>query len=334
MRCAHILHTTRRILEHQFEVKTNMDGDLLSAEENPADRLLRRGDLLRKLRELEEQDEAERAIQASIDEDSLREDFTRLSTGDTVLRYESFLDNQRYYDDLKHVDHRFVDYGKFDTQSPLLVEQDKRMGKGGLCWDAAFILGEYVIDRFKEEKPDKPINAIELGSGTGLAGLIVAKALPGAVVVLTDLPELMPLLTRNIELNFGSRDELRDHVNPVLGEYLAKDHSNGEVRGSATASVLRWGDKEQEMSFGTFDVVLGADVVATLYDPIALSETIAQLSHSRTVVYVSFKERLSSVHRQFESAMKAIFAVVDFVHPKNGRNHNPDVRILVAKEKK
>ena len=313
-----------------------MDDDLLSEEEDPADRLLRRGEFLRKLRELEEQDEAERAIQTSADKnDTGEEEVTRLSTGDTVLCYESFLANQRYYDDLKHVDHRFIDYGKFNTQSrPLVVEQDKSLGKGGLCWDAAFILGEYIIDRFEKEETEKSISAIELGSGTGLAGLIAAKVVPRATVLLTDLPELMPLLMRNVIRNFGSHDELNSQIDPVLSEYLSKDIDKIDVRGSTSASVLRWGDKEQEMRYGTFDVVLGADVVATLYDPIALAETIAQLSHPETVVYVSFKLRLRTVHRQFEKAMQEKFAVVEFIAPKESRNHNPDVRILVAKSKK
>ena len=41
--------------------------------------------------------------------------------------------------------------------------------------------------------------AVELGAGTGIAGLAIAAAHPHARVVLTDLPEVCPLLQTNAE---------------------------------------------------------------------------------------------------------------------------------------
>jgi len=41
--------------------------------------------------------------------------------------------------------------------------------------------------------------AVELGAGTGIAGLAIAVAHPHARVVLTDLPEVCPLLQTNAQ---------------------------------------------------------------------------------------------------------------------------------------
>ena len=153
---------------------------------DPADILLQRGAWLRQLREMERQDEAERAQQQQVESTRIRneqpnynivqsvadgqvlllqqqDEYVTLSDGDTssrMLRYDSYLAHQRYYDDLKHIDYRYIDFGRIfcmiggnddnttsttTDQRPLVVEQDKTLGKGGLCWDAAFILGEYVI---------------------------------------------------------------------------------------------------------------------------------------------------------------------------------------------
>jgi hypothetical protein len=53
-------------------------------------------------------------------------------------------------------------------------------------------------------------------------------------------------------------------------------------------------------------------------------------------VYISFKERLSSIHRRFETEMARLFQDVTIIDRRNdgqplSRNQNPDVRILIAK---
>jgi hypothetical protein len=359
------------------------------------------------LRELERNDEQERllAMKNENDDDlhseSAMTGITVLPNGQKLLSYNVFLQNQRYYDDLKHVDCRYIDFGTFFsehyhhdgnskkiTTSPLIIEQDKSLGKGGLCWDAAFILGEYLIETFhswNNERMESPstTSIIELGCGTGLCGLMIAKA-PGILsddchVALTDLPKLMPLLRRNVHRNCGKTMIADDNnTETLLHEYLQaqlkisfhKDNDDLLVIGyqpssspycakstttdsncvcqNVTASVLDWGRDDDIKAVGTFDVVVGADVVASLYDPTALAHTIYHLSHDDTTVFISFKERLSAVHRQFENRMQQLFEDVHIGPPivlqtKNdggvtttwhSRNRNPDIQILTARNKK
>jgi len=70
-------------------------------------------------------------------------------------------------------------------------------GTGSGLWAAGQVLSTYLASR-----PDLCANALclELGSGTGVAGLTVA--VHGAKqVVLTDVPDQMSLLRRNVEVN-------------------------------------------------------------------------------------------------------------------------------------
>lgn len=86
----------------------------------------------------------------------------RLEDGRKVLKYESYLRHQRYYDDLKHVDCQFIEYDlsgqdKGRPSRSVLIEQDKSLGKGGLV---SIVVHVHIIcpfhrsDQTKEPKSD------------------------------------------------------------------------------------------------------------------------------------------------------------------------------------
>jgi Lysine methyltransferase len=227
-----------------------------------------------------------------------------------------------------------------------VIEQDKTLGKGGLCWDAAFVLADYLSSSSSanpnenwKNHSDSPVgkvtNVVELGAGTGVCGLLLSQQVDCLRVALTDLLELQSLLVRNAKrFRHGPGDD-----DNILSQYLERkggknEKSNTKPNSMVEVYPLDWADTET--SHGPFDVVLGADVVATLYDPVALAHTVKRLCHDETRVYISFKERLSTIHRQFEEEMSKLFSEVRIIERReNGqplsRNRNPDVRILIAK---
>ena len=69
----------------------------------------------------------------------------------------------------------------------------------------------------------------------------------------------------------------------------------------------------------SYDIVFGSDIVATLYDPIKLAYTIYDLCHSQSVVYISYKERLRSIHSQFQNTLTQLFQCVTIFHASTGR---------------
>lgn len=69
-----------------------------------------------------------------------------------------------------------------------------KAGTGATVWDSALVLAKYL-----ESNIDlNPKNILELGSGTGLLGIIMAKKYPNANVTVSDQLCILPLLQQNI----------------------------------------------------------------------------------------------------------------------------------------
>lgn len=88
--------------------------------------------------------------------------------------------------------------------APVIVETNQVLGIYSQLWPAALKLCKYIEDNMGAvfTHPICETNVLELGAGVGLCGVFFAK-LGCKRVVLTDLPEAMPLLERNIQLNMA-----------------------------------------------------------------------------------------------------------------------------------
>ena len=128
-------------------------------------------------------------------------------------------------------------------------------------WPAAYDLGRYlVISNVVEGK-----HVLELGSGSGFLG-IAARHLGGASVIMTDLPENLPLIKRNV----------------------AENHLTGDV-------VVRSLDWTRPEPLQNIDVVLVADCVfwPKLYDPLLDTLTLFQ----DALILVAVTNRLDRTDR-------------------------------------
>jgi Lysine methyltransferase len=305
---------------------------------DPADRLFERSQWLQQLWAA---DEAERGAATHVSHHA----------APTILNYHTqYLMRQPHvhYDDLKHADVPYIDYGPcLSTKCPLVIEQDKTLGKGGLCWDAAFILGEFLLARLEEAHTPLTTTTtttmLELGCGTGICGLYIAKAWlqqhPPATLqmILTDQAgPMQSLIQRNLQRNMFRHD-----WDAVVDTYVTQEYPHWDPRmepevppHTVAASVLDW--DATDLPYGTYDILFGSDVVASLYDPLSLARTIQRLCHERSIVYISGKERLRCMHEQFHAQMQQFFGTVDIRSPSDvgSRNHNPDVFLLVAYSKR
>ncbi|KAK7262857.1 hypothetical protein RJT34_30438 [Clitoria ternatea] len=158
-------------------------------------------------------------------------------------------------------------------QSTVIIRQLPTEGLSFQLWPAATTLVS-LLDRLRVDPPnsplftvlsDGPLRILELGSGTGIVGIVAAATL-GANVTVTDLPHVVPNLRFNAEANRN-----------VVG-------SSG---GAVTVAPLRWGHADDVEAIGRdFDVIMASDVVYHdhLYEP--LLETLRLMMEGKKMVFV------------------------------------------------
>ncbi|XP_024026018.1 protein N-lysine methyltransferase METTL21A [Morus notabilis] len=154
---------------------------------------------------------------------------------------------------------------------------------GAVVWDSGVVLGKFLedaVDSGMLNLQGKKI--VELGSGCGLVGCIAS--LLGGQVILTDLPDRLRLLRKNVEVNVG--------------------HEN--VRGSATVTELTWGDDlDMQLIEPRPDFVLGSDVVYSEGAVADLLATLQQLCGCETTIFLAGELRNDTILEYFlEAAMK------------------------------
>ncbi|XP_072969104.1 uncharacterized protein [Typha angustifolia] len=150
---------------------------------------------------------------------------------------------------------------------------------GAVMWDSGVVLGkflEHAVDTKRLVLRGRRV--VELGSGCGLVGCIAS--LLGAEVVLTDLPDRLKLLKKNVEANVGE--------------------------GRASVSELTWGDDlDPEIAEHLPEIVLGSDVI---YSEAAVKDlliTLSQLSGYDTTIFLAGELRNDVVLECFlEAAME------------------------------
>lgn len=147
---------------------------------------------------------------------------------------------------------------------------------GHVVWDAAIVLCKFLDSSVFNDRHGGMDGkfAVELGAGTGVVGLCAA--LNGANCVITDLPELLDLMQKNVKLN----------------RHLIQ-RKNARVR----AQVLRWGEDEDVNAVLKLrgdkqpDYVLIADCLYYDSSLAPLISTISSLCAAHTTVLMSFEER-------------------------------------------
>ncbi|KAJ3272505.1 Methyltransferase-like protein 21D [Terramyces sp. JEL0728] len=153
----------------------------------------------------------------------------------------------------------------------VVIQQEKQeisieKNTGNVVWDGGYILADYIIKNFNLAGK----RVVELGSGTGLVGLAVGSA---STVLLTDVPQQIPLLETNIKLN-GKMEHIE-------------------------AKELLWGT---ETNLGKFDYIIGSEILYLQEQHANLIETCKSLSSRNTIVIMIYKHRGLGEHSFFDLA--------------------------------
>eukprot|EP01035_Chromulina_nebulosa_P017559 gene17559-23123_t len=126
-----------------------------------------------------------------------------------------------------------------------VLESPAYLGIGGKIWDSTYVLLDYLYKHCSHLIKDRRI--LELGCGTGLTGLGLSSLSP-LLVQLTDLPEVIPLVTANIRINSLLNNKLVNYI----------------------ALPLAWGSEVNEIT--SYDTIIASDVVydPSLYEPLLI----------------------------------------------------------------
>ena len=167
------------------------------------------------------------------------------------------------------------------SEVELVVEQDQSLHDscGGIVWESAYALEQYMrlnIGRICASPPVKRkrglsrCKVLELGAGAGLLGLAVA-ARGAKATVLTDHPNAMPLLERNVRRNsalFETRAELVGKKRKKRGDANADTETTTTTtsKSGIQTQVHAVGLDERRTrgrggEEGPFDIILATDVV-------------------------------------------------------------------------
>ncbi|KAK0566388.1 Protein-lysine N-methyltransferase efm6 [Tilletia horrida] len=168
------------------------------------------------------------------------------------------------------------------------LHQDVSGGCGGRIWPAAEVLGAYLARRpefWRERWADKQV--LELGSGTGLLGLLCARAGMGQRVIITDQDAMLDLMQRNLTLN---------------EEATPGDEAGGAPNGLPTPCVVRelnWGEPLPTDVPSKPEVLLLADCVylEVAFQP--LVDTMVELSTPETEILFCYQKRRKADKRFF-----------------------------------
>eukprot|EP00455_Lapot_gusevi_P011822 TRINITY_DN1552_c0_g1_i1.p1 TRINITY_DN1552_c0_g1~~TRINITY_DN1552_c0_g1_i1.p1 ORF type:complete len:223 (+),score=31.94 TRINITY_DN1552_c0_g1_i1:113-781(+) len=140
-------------------------------------------------------------------------------------------------------------------------------GIGGAVWPVARILCQHLQDPAYPENFWNGKKVIELGSGTGICGIVCA--LLGANVTLTDIGKHIDLLKQNVQENAGDAAERIQ-----VFEYP-------------------WGKERAELGWldASYDFILGSDIIydANYFDD--LIQSLLELSSAKTVTLLAFQKR-------------------------------------------
>lgn len=164
-------------------------------------------------------------------------------------------------------------YEMLYKEKELTITQNYIGDVGCVVWDAALVLAKFLENKHFPDKYWTSKKVLELGSGTGLVGLVAGCL--GADVMLTDLEELVPLLSENIERN----KEL--------------------IEGTAVSRTLKWGGTS---GLEIPDVILMSDLV---YYPEALNplcETLTELTNEHSLALLCYEERDTGNKKELEES--------------------------------
>jgi len=180
----------------------------------------------------------------------------------------------------------------------IALHVDASPGCGGLAWPAGQILANYLVQKGPEYFQAK--NIVEVGSGTGLVGLVVG-AFRNADVWITDQAPLLQIMNYNVTLN--------------------------NLESTVSVAELNWG-MPPPTNIPRPNIILAADCV--YFEPAfpLLVQTLDDLSDSATEILFCYKKRRKA-DKRFFSFLRKKFTWKEVTDDSNLHIYNREAITLI-----
>lgn len=193
---------------------------------------------------------------------------------------------------------------------------------GGIVWETSYLLASYLLERYRhddnQQQKHKTANnsttvgrlansppttptplgkVLEIGSGCGMLGLVLAASGLASSVILTECSEVMDDLRSNVRRNIAAKgNKLSEDV--VSAQLLRWDCLEDDVAGSQGADAdAKIGPKESlQLRPHSFDTIVGTDVVFTPTLVRPLLACLALMAHKHTNIYLCLQVRCADSH--------------------------------------
>ena len=164
-----------------------------------------------------------------------------------------------------------------------IVEQGSQgRGTAWCVWDGSIVLARY-LEADPRSIPEGDYKIVELGAGTGLAGICCSVLFPSAQVCLTDIEDALPALEANVNLNRS-----------LVGERISVEHCD-------------WTKPNDAIVNGTWDIVLATDVVwlEELVDPFINTLYRIVKKNPKCIILMSYQSRTRRVDEMLFDGLAA-----------------------------
>ncbi|KAF9984791.1 Methyltransferase-like protein 21D [Modicella reniformis] len=243
---------------------------------------------------------------------------------------------------MDHITLASRDY-EFNDHSIKALEIDEdpsgllRGGVGSTIWDAGIVLAKF-LERSNvlalavataAADSNTTVNVLELGAGTGIVGLAVARMLSAknrmARIVLTDKDNVVLLLQRNVEKNRSNGVDIEARVLDweavsgikVAASLPAADGARTQLESVSSSSIDPAVTDNHELLDTEWDLVILSDCiwVPALYPPlIGTINTI--IKSDRTELVIAFEKRSFAEEMEFFAMLGKTFRFSD-IKPKD-----------------
>jgi len=209
------------------------------------------------------------------------------------------------------------------SKPSVLIRQDNacQTHTGGIVWETAYLLACYLITKNSHEggticKNRKPLGkTLEVGSGCGMLGLVVAASGLCKKVVMTETKDVMPNLITNVKYNTSSSNSLLFcSSNEVSARQLRWDAYKDDIKEcqSGKTDDGSCSSNNHDLDPHSFDTIIGTDVIFSTKLIRPLLKTLRKMSNDDTNIYLCVQVRCADSHELlFKKAPKYGFVCVD-----------------------